>query len=105
MQPMGYTSVIVLENAGPLFLKSAKRKIVTKSSIEAVLVELSDTASQAIHLINFVIAQGYKIGPALIYQDNMSCMALMKRGGPGSERSMLEIDHNRTLQMITSVGL
>ena len=23
----------------------------------------------------------------MIYQDNMSCMALMKRGGPGSERS------------------
>ena len=48
---------------------------------------LSDTASQAIHLRNFVIAQGYEVGPAVIYQDNMSCMALMKRGGPGSERS------------------
>ena len=52
-----------------------------------VLVGLSDTASQAIHLRNFVIAQGYKIGPALIYLDNMSCMALIKRCGPGSERS------------------
>jgi hypothetical protein len=50
-------------------------------------VGLSDTASQAIHLRNFVIAQGYALGPAIIYQDNMSCMALMKRGGPGSERS------------------
>ena len=48
---------------------------------------MSDTASQAIHLRNFVIAQGYEVGPAIIYQDNMSCMALMKRGGPGSERS------------------
>ena len=36
---------------------------------------------------NFVKAQGYEVGPAIIYQDNMSCMALMKRGGPGSERS------------------
>ena len=36
---------------------------------------------------NFVQAQGYEVGPAIIYQDNMSCMALMKRGGPGSERS------------------
>jgi hypothetical protein len=31
--------------------------------------------------------QGYEVGRAIIYQDNMSCMALMKRGGPGSERS------------------
>jgi hypothetical protein len=23
----------------------------------------------------------------VVYQDNMSCMALIKRGGPGSERS------------------
>ncbi len=48
---------------------------------------MSDTASQAIHLCNFVIEQGYEVGPAVIYQDNLSCMALMKRGGPGSERS------------------
>ena len=41
-------------------------------STEAELVELSDTASLAIHLRNYVVAQGYKIGPALIYQGNMS---------------------------------
>jgi hypothetical protein len=78
---------IVLGEAGPLFAKSSKQKIVTKSSTEAELVGLSDTASQAIHLRNFIIAQGYETGPAVIYQDNMSCMALIKRGGPGSERS------------------
>ena len=48
---------------------------------------LSDTATQAIHLRNFVTHQGYDVGPVIIYQDNMSCMALMKRGGPTSERS------------------
>ena len=48
---------------------------------------LSDTATQAIHLRNFIEAQGYSVGPAVIFQDNMSTMALMKRGGPGSERS------------------
>jgi hypothetical protein len=79
--------VIVLGDAGPLFAKSGKQKIVTKSSTEAELVGLSDTASQAIHLRNFVLAQGYETGPAVIYQDNMSCMALMKKGGPGSDRS------------------
>jgi hypothetical protein len=44
-----------------------------------------------LHLKNFVTAQGYDVGPAIIYQDNMSCMALMKRGGPSSERSRLII--------------
>ena len=79
--------VVVLGDAGPTFAKSAKQKIVTKSSTEAELVGLSDTASQAIHLRNLIIAQGYDLGPAVIYQDNLSCMALIKRGGPGSERS------------------
>ena len=78
---------IVLGEGGPLYAKSCKQKIVTKSSTEAELVGLSDTASQAIHTRLFLIAQGYEIGPATIYQDNKSCMALMKRGAPGSERS------------------
>jgi hypothetical protein len=79
--------VIVLGGFGPVFVRSSKQKLVTKSSTEAELVALSDSASQALHLRNFVTAQGYDVGPAIIYQDNMSCMALMKRGGPSSERS------------------
>lgn len=78
---------IVLGEGGPVSVRSTKQKIVTKSSTEAELVGLSDTASAAIHLRNFVLAQGYETGPAVLYQDNLSCLALMKRGGPGSERS------------------
>jgi hypothetical protein len=61
---------IVLGEGGPLCAKSCKQKIVTKSSTEAEVVGLSDTASQAIHTRNFLRAQGYNIGPATIYQDN-----------------------------------
>ena len=79
---------IMLGKAGPVFAKSGKQRIVTKSSTEAELVGLSDTASQAIHLRNFLYDQGYtSVGPAIIYQDNKSCMSLMKRGSPASERS------------------
>ena len=78
---------LVIGDGGPIYSKSTKQKIVTKSSTEAEIVGLSDTASHAIHLRNFVQAQGYVVGPAVLYQDNLSCMALMKRGGPGSERS------------------
>jgi len=49
---------IVLGESGPVYSKSSKQKIVTKSSTEAELD-----------------------------QDNLSCMALVKRGGPCSERS------------------
>ena len=76
--------VVALGDAGPIFSKSTKQKIVTKSSTEADFVGLSDTASQAIHLRNLIIAQGYDLGPAVIYQDNLSCMALIKRGGQGT---------------------
>jgi len=78
---------IVIGDGGPVFAKSTKQRIVTKSSTEAELVGLSDSASTIINVRNFIIAQGYELGPAIIYQDNLSTMALMKRGGPGSERS------------------
>ena len=78
---------IVLGQGGPIHVKSTKQKLVTKSSTEAELVALSDYASQAIWVRNFVIAQGYDVGPVVLHQDNMSCMALIKRGGPASERS------------------
>ena len=78
---------IVLGGGGPVFVKSTKQKIVVKSSTEAELVALSDNTSQAIWVRNFVIAQGYDVGPVVIHQDNLSCMALMKRGSPASERS------------------
>ena len=59
----------------------------TKSSTEAELVGLSDAATQAIHTRNFIEAQGYTTSPLTIYQDNMSTIALIKRGEPCSERS------------------
>jgi hypothetical protein len=78
---------IVIGDAGTVYVKSGKQKIVTKSSTEAELVGLSDSAAQAIHVRNFVLEQGYEAGPVVIHQDNLSCMALMKRGGPCSDRS------------------
>ena len=56
-------------------------------TIKGELVALSDYASQAVWLRNFIISQGYNVGPVILHQDNLSCMALIKRGGPASERS------------------
>ena len=77
----------ILGAGGPLEAKSGKQKNVTKSSTEAELVALSDHAGRGINLRNFLAGQGYGTVPVIIYQDNMSCMAIMARGGPTSERS------------------
>ncbi len=77
----------MLGDAGVIIAKSSKQKIFTKSSKEAEIVGLSDSAAQAIHLRNCAMGQGYVICPAIIHQDNLSCRALMKRGDLGSERS------------------
>ena len=59
----------------------------TKSSTEAELVALSDSANQGLYLRNFLIDQGYMMGPVVVYQDNTSCMALVDRGRSGAERT------------------
>ena len=79
--------VMVIGEGGPVYAKSGKQKIVTKSSTEAELVAMSDSASEGIHMRNFLLGQGHGLGPVTIYQDNMSCLALIQRGRPGSERS------------------
>jgi len=94
---------IVLGEAGVLAARSSKQKIVTKSSTEAELVGLSDSVAHAIHLRNFIMGQGYDQGPVVIYQDNLSCMALVKRGGPGSERSRhINIRHFWVAERVTA---
>ena len=80
-------SCVIIGDVGAVHCKSAKQQIVTKSSTEAELVALSDSANQSLHIRNFVLAQGHSCGPVTIYQDNMSCMALIDRGRSTAERT------------------
>jgi hypothetical protein len=82
-----HSGAMIVIGGATVYAKSTAQKNVTKSSTEAELVATSDNVAQAIHLRNFVIEQGYDLGPLILYQDNLSCMALMKRGGPSSDRS------------------
>ena len=82
-----HTGMVVGIGRGPMFAKSAKQRIVTKSSTEAELVGLSDGTSQVVWTRNFLIEQGYDLGPATVYQDNQSTMALVKAGRSTSERT------------------
>lgn len=80
-------SVIVIGDSGAVHCKSTKQSIVTKSSTEAELVALSDSANQAFHIRNFLCAQGHDLMPVTIYQDNLSCIAMAERGRSTSERT------------------
>ena len=80
-------SCVVLGDVGAVHCKSTKQSIVTKSSTEAELVALSDSANQGLYIRNFLKAQGYTMGPVIMFQDNTSCMALVERGRSGAERT------------------
>jgi hypothetical protein len=81
-----HSGAAVMVGYGPVSVSSTKQHIVTKSSTEAELVALSDYASAGISIKNFLEAQGYEVECNLM-QDNMSTMALIKRGRPGASGS------------------
>ena len=82
-----HTGCMVTLGKGAVFARSVKQKINTRSSTEGELVGLSDSISVVIWIRNYLIAQGYNVAPAVVYQDNMSAMALVKAGQPTSDRT------------------
>jgi hypothetical protein len=82
-----HTGVTISMGKGPIMSKSTKQKLVSKSSTEAELIALSDSASVVIWVRNFLTAQGYKMPPAEVYQDNTSTMAMVAAGMPTSNRT------------------
>jgi hypothetical protein len=64
---------------GPVLVRSSKQKLTARSSTEAELVALSDNVTYVIWARDFLLAQGYEVGPAVIYQDNQSTIAMVKQ--------------------------
>lgn len=81
------TGMSISLGKGPIFAKSTKQKLVSKSSTEAELIGLSDSFTQAIWTREFLIEQGYQISPATVYQDNKSTIALAEKGRSTSDRT------------------
>ena len=75
------------DGGGAAYCKSVKQTIVSKSSTEAELIAASDMSSQIIWLRNFMQAQGHKMEPAILLQDNMSTIALINTGRAKAEKS------------------
>ena len=82
-----HTGSVIGIGKGPLYAKSSTQKINSKSSTEAELIGLSDSTNQIVWVRNFLIEQGYSIGPATVYQDNKSTISLVKNGKSNSERT------------------
>ena len=82
-----HTGCVISLGKGPIYAKSNTQKLNTKSSTEAELVGLSDCSNQIIWTRNFLIQQGYVMQPAVMYQDNMSTIQLIKNGRSNSEKT------------------
>ena len=74
------TGAAILLGQGVTYVKSSTQQLNSKSSTEAELIALTDASCHVIWVRDYLICQGYNIGPATIYQDNMSTMALVKKG-------------------------
>jgi hypothetical protein len=82
-----HTGGIISMGTGAVHVSSKKQGLMTKSSTESELVGMSDQVPQAIWSRNFLVAQGHKMGPTKIYQDNMSTIALADKGRSTSSRT------------------
>jgi hypothetical protein len=82
-----HTGAVLGLGKGPFWAKSSVQKLNSKSSTEAELIGASDSAGQLLWTRQFLVAQGYNVGPAVLYQDNQSTIALLNNGRSNSERT------------------
>ena len=77
----GHTgSVTIIGDAAVVDAASKKQTIVAKSSTEAELIGVSDSLGKGFHMRRFIIAQGHTVDNVVLYQDNLSTMALLNKG-------------------------
>jgi len=89
-----HTGIVVMLGEDPIFAKSSKQKLVTKSSTEAELVSLSDATTQVVWARELFFQQGYNLGPANVFEDNQSTIALVKADKPlGAASRHINIRH------------
>ena len=82
-----HSGICITLGQGPIFVRSVKQRLVTKSSSEAELVAVADESTQVFWSRAFLEHQGYKLPPSKVYQDNMSTIAMVRKGKHTSSRS------------------
>jgi hypothetical protein len=76
-----------LERGSPVFIRSRKQKLVSRSSTEAELISLHDSSPQVIWTRQLLEELGHAQGPATVYQDNKSTIFMAKRGSGNFNRT------------------
>ena len=87
-----HTGGVMMLGKGAVYSTSTKQKVNTKSSTEAELVAVDDVIGQVIWTRNFLKAQGYKVGPSTIHQDNQSGIRLETNGKRSSSKRTRHIN-------------
>ena len=83
--PMERATVSIV--GAPIHAESVRQSIVAKSSTEAELVAISDGLSTLIWSRDFLIEQGYNMGPAALQQDNLGTIAMAEKGHSASKKT------------------
>lgn len=94
-----HTGMVVKLYGDTVLVKSSKQKIVTRDSTEAELVALSDKILVPIRCREFLNAQGVDIGVPVVYQDNMSTISLVTKGGGKYRNKYIHVRQQDVLQM------
>ena len=81
------TGVILMMSGAAVGAWSSKQKLVTKSSTEAELVGLSDGSSAVLWAREWLLDQGYRLPPTVIYQDNQGVLSLLRKGRHMKQRT------------------
>ena len=72
---------------GPIYCKSVKQKLVSRSSTEAELIALHDMLPQILWIQHLLTDLGYDKQTSVIYQDNKSTIMLTERGKTNKGKS------------------
>ena len=81
------SGIVISYGGAPVYAKSGKQTIVTKSSAEAELVSLCDGVGTLLACRNFVEGLGVSLSPSVVHEDNQAVLELVKADGPYNMRT------------------
>ena len=98
------SGIRISHGRGAIMAKSAKQKIVCRSSRESELVTLSDATSLTAYELKFMQLLGVKMNQAHIMQDNTSTIRMEMNGKSCSDRTKhIKLRHFSIKQFLESV--
>jgi len=75
-----HTGGAISMGLGVLYARSSKQKLITKSSMEAEVVGVSDYLPYNLHFVIFLREQGYTVKENILYPDNESASKMETNG-------------------------